>query len=92
MGGAGLQEGLRCGPAPSRSPFTKVTGVSRVCRETFRKGFPTLRDGLLTERPSDGSLKGTRRWQEAGQLQGLRLPLRGFGVWAQSHKPEHHNL
>ena len=72
------------------SPRSLVYPVSAV--RPLGRGFRPLRDGLLTERPSDSSLKGTRRWQEAGQLQGLRLPLRWFGVWAQSHKPEHHNL
>lgn len=50
VGGAGLQEGPPLVLPHPLSPFTKVTGVSRVCRETFRKGFPTLRDGLLTEK------------------------------------------
>lgn len=72
------------------SPRSLVYPVSAV--RPSGRGFRPLRDGLLTERPSDGSLKGAQRRQEAGRLQGLQLPLRWFGVRAQSHKPERHNL
>ena len=74
--------GLHCGPAPPAvpSPGSLVYPVSAV--RPSGKAFQPLRGVLLTERPSDASLKDTRRRQEAGRLRGLQLPLRWFGVWA----------
>ena len=81
-GGEVASGGLPCGPAPPTvpSPGSLVYPVSAV--RPSGKAFQPPRGVLLTERPSDASLRDTRRQQEAGRLRGLHLPLRWFGVWA----------